>query len=432
MSTALATIALLIALAASLALASGSGGGAPAAGEAGTASVAGRELEPAELARIAVERTPQVARRVERLRGLRFADVPEPQLSDTRELRRLAARELERNGSARELRADGIVLRLLGLLGPEDEIDEIAADLTALAAAYYDPRDGELFVVSDAVPAGPEVVEFVLAHELTHALEDQRFGLPTDAGVSDERDLAELALVEGTATALMIDYARLHLDPLALGLQAAGIDPGEAAALPDFLEQQVEFTYLGGAELVDRLRRRAGWRGVDRAYRTRPPLTTEQVLHPRKYFAGEPPLPVRIATGPGPGWTPLDDDVIGEFFTAQMLRVGIAGEVAERAVAGWGGDRYRLWGRRRAGGECAADCRADHALVARWRWDSAAHAREFLAALAGYVVDGLGGEPAAGTTWSLDGGWAAVGARGDEVALALGPSARLAERLAGG
>jgi hypothetical protein len=418
-------LALLIALAASLALAAGSGGGSPAAGELDAETARTQRLDPAALARIAVERTPRIARRVERLRGLRFEAVPEPQLSDTGDLRRLAARALRREGAARELRADGIALRMLGLLEPDDDIEAIATDLTALAAAYYDPRRDELFVVSDAVPAGPQVVEFVLAHELTHALEDQRFGLPTAAGVSDERYLAELALVEGTATALMIDYARHHLDPFALGLQAAGIDPGEAAALPDFLERQVEFTYLGGAELVDRLRARAeppgGWRLVDRAYRSQPPQTSEQVLHPHKYFAGEGALPVELGAAPVPGWRLLDADVIGEFFTAEILRVGVPGDVAEQAVTGWGGDRYRLWARN-----------GEHALLARWRWDTEADAREFTAALARYVVAGLGGEPRAGATWALAGGFAAIGAAGDSVTLALAPTAGMATELAQG
>jgi hypothetical protein len=421
MPAAPASLALLIAVAASLALAAGSGGDSPVAGAPADGN--GQRLYPAELARIAVERTPRVARRVERLRGLDFRSVPDPQLSDTDELRRLAGRELRREGAARELRADAIALRLLGLLEPEDDVKEIATDLTALAAAYYDPRREELAVVSDAVPAGPEVVEFVLAHELTHALEDERFGLPTATRISDDRYLAELALVEGTATALMIDYARRYLDPFSLGLQAAGIDPGDAGALPGFLEQQVQFTYLGGAEFVDQLRLAAdpagAWRLVDRAYRHQRPLTTEQVLHPGKYFARERALPVGPGEDPGPGWEEVDEDVIGEFFTAQILRVGLPGEVAERAVAGWGGDRYWLWRRG-----------TDHSLLAVWRWDTVADAREFTGALARYVAAGLGGDPRSGPRWALTGGFAAIGAGGDSVTLALAPTSAIAGRLA--
>ena len=51
----------------------------------------------------------------------------------------------------------------------------------------------------------------VLAHELTHALEDQRFGLSLEEGESDDAALARLALVEGSATLVMQQYLLRHI-----------------------------------------------------------------------------------------------------------------------------------------------------------------------------------------------------------------------------
>jgi hypothetical protein len=126
-----------------------------------------------------------------------------------------------------------------------------------------------------------------------------------------------------------------------------------------------------------------------------------------------------LGRGPGPGWEALDEDVIGEFFTAQILRTGVPAELAERAVTGWGGDRYRLWRRG-----------AQHVLLVRWRWDTLDDARQFTAALAGYLAAGLGGEPQPGAVWAVGEGWAAIGATRDSVSLALAPNARIATRLA--
>ena len=387
-------------------------------------------LDSEELARLAVARTPRVARRVEAIRGVRFERVPRPRLADTGDLRRLTERQLSRPKQARELRADEAALRLLGLIEPAADIESIASDFTALAAAFYDPAAKRLFVVSDAVPAGPALVEFVLAHELTHALEDQRFGLPqaTDAS-SDEQALAQSALVEGTASALMTDYAARHLSALELASDAVAIAEPQTT-LPAFLEAQTTFSYIRGQEFVEDLYGRTGsWALVDRAFTERPPRTSEQILHPVKYLLGEGALSVPDAPSPGPGWRQLDEDLVGEFLTAQLLRVA-DGPVPSAASEGWGGDRYTLWARRGAG-ECAHACRSQYAIAIGWRWDTARDLEEFRAPLVEYLEGGLGGEPRGAGAYALDGGWGQVAVRDGVAWLALAPSPALARRLAG-
>jgi len=391
----------------------------------------GVELDSEELAEIALERTPAVARRVEAIRELRFERVPQPRLADTDYLRRLTERELSRPKLARELRADEAGLRLLGLIEPGAKIESIASDFTALAAAFYDPGAKRLFVVSDAVPAGPALVEFVLSHELTHALEDQRFGLPRSNGpASDERALAQSALVEGTASALMTEYAGRHLSALDLASDAAGIVEPQTE-LPQFLEAQAMFSYIRGQEFVEDLYARTqSWALVDRAFTERPPRTSEQILHPVTYMLDERALVVPAAPSPGRGWRELDEDLVGEFLTAQVLQLA-EGPVPASASEGWGGDRYQLWAPPGAG-QCEAACRSGSALAIGWRWDSPADLREFGEALVEYVETGLGGEERGPGSWQLDGGWGHVGVDAGVARLGLGPTAALARRLAGG
>jgi len=403
------------------------------AGQPATGLVSGAEpaasLDPARLLEIGIQRTPVVAARVERIRGLEFDRVPKPRISDAADRRRLAKRELERPRVKRRLREEQVQLRILGLLDEDESLERIAKDSTGLAAAYYDThKKGTLFLVGEAVPAGPEVTEFILAHELTHALEDQRFGLRDSSKVTGDSGLAQSALHEGTAAAVMQSYATEHLDRLNLIAEAGAIDTGDVE-LPAFAKAQLEFTYGAGARFVDALRAYAkGWGLVDYAYEKRKLSTTEQILHPEKYIAGERALKVATPVPPAPGWNRSDAGSIGEWATRQLLLEGNPGLGASIAAAGWGGDRYALFGRREASARCIADCLRDHAMALHWRYDSAAEARELDRELRLYVEGALDGE-ASGSRWRLGDGWASPERSGDRVGLGLGPTRQVADRL---
>ena len=390
-------------------------------------------LDPERLLELGVEGTPRAARGVEKVRNLEFREVPEPEISDTARLRRMTERQVAKPRVQRQLAIGEAELRLLGLLEPEQSLGEVAGDVSALAVAYYDPRRDELFLVGDAVPAGPQLAEFVLAHELTHALEDQRFGLPVAAGLSDDRTLAETALVEGTATTVMNRYAQRYLDLFALAAEAETLDSGAGEELPRFAEAEVTFSYLDGSRFVeDLIDLGAGWALVDYAYERRLPATTEQILHPEKYVADERPLPVAAPATPGSGWRAIDTGTLGEFGTREVLAEGEPGLGAALGADGWDGDRYRLFIRAGATQACEGDCRSTHALGLAWRSDDPAHARELARQLEIYVEQGLGGESDGHDLWRLDGGWAAVAAAGDRVGLGLAPGPEVARELSRG
>jgi hypothetical protein len=395
------------------------------------ATPAPSQLDPERLLELGVESTPSTARGVEDIRRLEFRRVPRPEISDTERLRRLTERQLAKPAVERQLKVGEAELRLLGLLDPADSLGEVAGDVSALALAYYDPRRDELFLVGDAVPAGPELAEFVLAHELTHALEDQRFGLPLSTGLSDDRTLAETALIEGTASVVMERYAQRFLDPLALAAEAASLDSGASGDLPRFAEAEVTFSYLDGARFVeDLITLGTGWTLVDYAYQRRMPATTEQILHPEKYVDDERPIRVAPPHSPGPGWRALDTGTLGEFGTREVLAEGEPGLGADLGADGWGGDRYRLFARAGAPAACAGDCRSTHALGIAWRSDDEANARELTRQLVAYVEVGLGGQAVGADVWRLDGGWAALSASEDRVRLGLAPTPAIARDLA--
>jgi hypothetical protein len=348
-----------------------------------------------------------IERRVEQIRHLRYETLPRPQTVSPAQAKRDGLEDLDRTYPAARRHADEEVLKLLGLLQPKVDLRKVSGTIFGQGVAgYYDPRTKHLRVVSGAQTTNRFLYEITLAHELTHALEDQRFKLDLESSSSDDGGLANLALVEGSATAVMFTYAERHFtseESLGGLFSSLGQDTGD---LPPFIEAQLVFPYVAGQEFIKQLYAAGGWGVVDAAYKFRPPASTEQILHPDKYLKVELPDTVRLGTSPGAGWRRVVGGTWGEWATGELLG-------NSDAATGWGGDRYELW--QRGSDDCAAPCRDRDALVMRWRWDDLASARRFETALNEWSV----GRPGA----------LAVRSRGLEVALALAPEQDLAERL---
>jgi len=200
-------------------------------------------------------------------------------------LNHLGLRELRRHRGELGLGADEAVARITGIVGADEQVEAAYRSTGDLAAAAYDTKTQRLYVVRDAAAVNRTLIEFLLSHELDHALEDQRFGLPEGTRLDDDGALARQALVEGLATNVMVEYAARYLNPLSLIAATGQIDTG-TGHVPEAFVDQLTWTYLGGNRFVSSLRELAGgWKLVDYALDSRPPATTEQVLHPPKYSA---------------------------------------------------------------------------------------------------------------------------------------------------
>jgi hypothetical protein len=256
-------------------------------------------------------------------------------------------------------------------------------------AGLYNPDDKQLYVVSKSGGLGPtEKVTF--AHEYTHALQDQDFdlsGLALDQIGEGDRALARLSLVEGDATLLMSYWAVAHLTQAeTFQMLAESLDPKTTEVLnkmPAVLRESLLFPYTSGLTFVQGLQA-SGWQAVNDAF-GRPPASTEQILHPGKYTAGEAPvavaLPKDLPTRLGAGWKVGLEDTLGEFSLRVWLANaggGKAAATAQAAAAGWGGDRVVL-----LDGPAGAT-----AVAISTTWDTATDAAEFATA-AGLVVGGL-------------------------------------------
>ena len=293
------------------------------------------------------------------------------------------AREMTAALGGDELRSLSRLAVAGGLLPGGTDLATLAAGFTASASsAIYSPLDGRVLLLKDGGKGKRPVDESLLAHELTHALQDQHFGLLRllDARPYDfDRAEAAFAVVEGDAMNVQrrIEqgeaWSRLTPEDAARfegeRFDAAG---GELGALfPPLLTETFLFRYRDGARFVETVRRKSGARGVDELF-SRPPASSEQVLHPEKYFAGEGPREVRAdeARFAAAGWGIAAATPLGEIGARGLLLKALGRREAGRAAAGWGGDRAYLFER------------VDGSALFVWQtaWDTDADAREFFRA----------------------------------------------------
>jgi hypothetical protein len=233
-----------------------------------------------------------VIQRAEQLRGLKTTHPLAVATLDAAGMKRVVLRELARERHPRQDAAWNDALHLLGVLERGQSLAQVErSKLTGQVAGLYVPESGRLYVLG----AGGSPPRSVIAHEVTHALQDEHFHLtrgPFAPRPADhDGELAALALVEGDATNVQSRYvATLSpgdlLGELARTLGSIPSDP-PGPAVP-YVQRELVYPYTAGQEFVRALRQRGGQRLLDRAFR-HPPRTTAAVLDPSRYLAGDAP-----------------------------------------------------------------------------------------------------------------------------------------------
>jgi hypothetical protein len=313
--------------------------------------VEGHLIEPTDAAPVESKEDKHVAHtllEVSDMRGFR-ATVRVPGVTLKRE--QLVARVREK--ALREyppdaLRREGTQLQMLGFAPLAfDYLNEMEKLLSAQLEGFYEPRNGTMYLAADLEGAQADAT---LAHELVHALQDQRWDLKKRSeyrpGHGDET-MALACLAEGDATSLMLGYvlkpSRSALDLPAENireLMRSGMDTGKVESVPHILRSTLVAPYIEGTSFVLSLRRTGGWAQVDQAW-AQPPTTTEQILHREKWDAREPALEVAAPTARalGEGWKREDEDTFGELGFALTFGEWMSENEARSIAAGWGGDR---------------------------------------------------------------------------------------------
>jgi hypothetical protein len=376
-----------------------------------------------------------IEHRVELVRGEHFTRRPLPALVSGAEVRRQGLLELDQQVTAPEQTADDELLKLLGLIPAGSNLRQIQSALfEEQVAGFYDPNTKRLALVKDTGAQDESVGEITLAHELTHALDDQTFGIRDQPPGTNDRATAYNALVEGDATSVMTRYATRYMTGTnLLGALFASTTAG-GPRLPPYIQASLEFPYLEGQRFVDTLFRYArGWKLVNAAFKFRAPVSTQQILHPLDYVRNVKPLPVVLSIRPllTKTWHRAISGSLGEFDTRELLERGIGAARAADVAEAWRGGTYQLWREGplpRPG--CASPCRERDSLVLAWRTAPGRDAEAFAAAVASYVTRGLDGRARERNVWTLPSGAAALSAQGGSTVLALAPNQALATLLA--
>ncbi len=330
-----------------------------------------------------LQATQQTLHYVSALRGLPVLSPVKAALQSREEIERSLIRDLDERTTADEFDAETKLFLKLGLVPKDFRYRELLVGIiNEQVAGYYRPRTKSLYL-ADWLTL--EEQNTVMVHELAHALQDQHFHLERFArppkGWSD-RELAILSLIEGDATAVMLNHLlkpqRLDITSIPLPLstvfdQLQKSDDQRIKVLnsaPPIIRESLLFPYAYGTTFVQYILIHSSWKRVSDAYAD-PPNSTEQILHPAKFLDRDDPLRIelpRLEKILGRAMLRRLSDTMGEFGYYLILSPYVDKTKARRAAEGWDGDQLALYENRRTG---------QLLLVHYTTWDSEAEAEEF-------------------------------------------------------
>jgi len=326
---------------------------------------------------------------VEKLRGLTFARPVVSKTITREELPKVLRVQMEKS---LPYSADDYALILRALQLVDDDTTDLVGKMLDLyesqVLAFYDPLTHTYFAIDRLPTAAAGIADSemlrqsVVIHELTHALQDQRFQAGArDLALQKDTDgsMAFHALMEGEATLVMLDYlldgAGQKLDDvlaneqmLSLLSSSLNADKTIDASTPKYFAESLKFPYAEGLKIVIDGYKRGGWKMIDKMNEN-PPRSTREVLHPTEYFG-------RLASGktatPFDNKSPLPNTLtvehVGEFHWRFLVG---------NASSGWVDDRVIV----------AQNAHCDPTVLVDTTWENANRARSFRDAYDAFLLD---------------------------------------------
>ncbi|MCU0489640.1 MAG: hypothetical protein MUE67_11915 [Anaerolineales bacterium] len=334
----------------------------------------------------------EILAQVSTLRGLEAGEIQETEVMDQTELEKYLVDKLEREYTQEEEFQELVTLSYLGLIPPDFNIRDFALNMyQEQLLGFYEAEQNQMFLLQEATFDPLERMTY--AHEVVHALSDQKFDLDGKLGFSDagcdpegEYCAALRALMEGDASLASAMWMMANTTPEEQSeINAASQKQSPVLVnAPAVYQEDLSFPYTVGTPFVNYLYQQGGWPAVDQAY-LEPPLSTEQIMHPERYPDDQPmkvSLP-DLSPALGDGWELLDQDTLGEWHTLLVLTSGVDPQARQDvatalpAVTGWGGDVYQVYFNSGA---------QQVVLVLMTKWDTSADAEEFYTALGQHVM----------------------------------------------
>ena len=320
----------------------------PTAGETDTTPTAAAEGDDAELEALIQE----IAEETSNVRALPLQEEIDSEILSREDLRADLTEMIEEEYGQEDADLDRDLLWMLRLI-PDRGLDYLELQISLLTeqvAGYYDSDTGELVVIGEEAALNADQ-KVTMSHEITHALQDQHFGLGRyeDDDTDFERVTAFQALTEGDATWTMVQWAiaNLSMEEISEFLEAGEeFDSPTFDSAPRYIRESLTFPYNAGFQFVEALIEEGGLEAVNAAFDD-PPTTTEQILNPELYI-GEPrnePLEVSLPdlSGPlGEGWENVYEGTLGVFDLNILLEEnGVSN--GSQATQEWGGTRFVMY-----------------------------------------------------------------------------------------
>jgi len=300
------------------------------------------------------------------------------------EVRNYILETIEKKIPPARIEMEELVYKAVGFIPESYDYAKGVVDLyLSQLGGYYDP-ERKHFVMAGWLPDMMQPT--IAAHELTHALQDQYYNLGKMIEPSDDNSDAQLArigLVEGDATAVMMDYLRelsgqgpiakekdvnsfMLQNVLGMSLTAGMSD------VPHSLQMLLVFPYTSGLRFAHSLLLKDGYKSVDEAFKN-PPRSTEEILHPEKYGTKKPDFITFTdeevsKDGRGNEFKVIHRDTVGEFGISIALSMFIENKMSASEIAsGWGGDKIIV----------TENADKKRAMVWRTHWDTPEKATAF-------------------------------------------------------
>jgi hypothetical protein len=323
----------------------------------------------------------EVLQDMSEITGLRLLTPLKKSLRSREEIRAYVIKQMNEEKNPAERYADARTAEAFGLLPKEFDLDTFMVKvLTEQIEGLYDPKAQE-FYIADWSP--PDEQRMVMAHELTHALEDQHFHIEAwsrAARPNEDAELARDAVLEGSAMAAMVDYLMRgtgrslkdlpEFDPSMLFGELDMQNTPALKSAPPFLKDALIFPYISGLNFSASVLKNSGWSALSNVFE-KPPISTQQILHPAAYKTGKTPSTVSLPSFDrmlGKDWTKLDENILGEFGWKEVLKQFLGDDRAKTLAAEWNGDRYATYEQKET---------KRLMLVTRLHLDSEEHAARF-------------------------------------------------------
>jgi hypothetical protein len=336
--------------------------------------------------------------------GLPIKHQVKRRLTKRDEVQSYIKKSMKDDKDAKRLERSSAVLKKFGLLPRNFDLPNfLVAMLREQVAGYYDVKTKTVNLLNwvDAEQQKP-----VLAHELTHALQDQSFGIekwmkgsagdaddkksdPSPGDIeTDEESSARQAVVEGQAMVVLLDYSLVPtgktlqdspqiVEALKQGMLTGSADSPAFRDAPIFLKEELTFPYRYGLDFTTALLQAGGKELAYAGAFKDPPKTTREIMEPQTYLSHEKLEPLKLIDMEKDfkGYDPFDIGAMGEFDIDVLVEQYAGREEAGAMYPAWRGGYYFA-------GKPKGDKSAPIGVLYVSRWSSAAKAAEFAAVYA--------------------------------------------------